>query len=98
MFFGKIFQVGGYHIFVTRCPADFLIKKNTKNSILLIQKESGKNNFFILISDGHLNTCARFQRNTRCKTYFLTNGIFRHWSTNLTIDDVITQERATVFS
>ena len=32
------------------------------------------------------------------KNYFLTNGIFRHRSTNLTIDDVITQERAIVFS
>ena len=42
--------------------------------------------------------CAKFQRNTWSITYFLTNGIFRHWSTNLTIDDVITQERATVFS
>ena len=51
----------------------------------------------ILISEGHLNTCAKFQRNTWSKTYLLTNGIFRNWSTNLTVDDAITQERAIVF-
>ena len=36
--------------------------------------------------------CTKFHRSTLSTTCFLMNAIFAHWTTNLTIDDVIIQD------
>ena len=52
--------------------------------------------FRVLISQEYLKACTKLHRNALSTTCFLIN--FAHWTTNLTIDDIIIQERAIVFS